>query len=118
MIRHIVVFLTIFSLAYSGCPFEAAAKNARFIKSRDDSPDPETTTTYGCTCNSLCGATIDDAFTLDWCTVEGECGEYSLAWGYWDYCLYKDSSRPDYNDLDWKIKHDMIMAEIKSDSSY
>ena len=50
--------------------------------------------------------------------MEGECGEYSLAWGYWDYCLYKDSSRPDYNDLDWRIKHDMIMAEIKADSSY
>ena len=50
--------------------------------------------------------------------MEGECGEYSLAWGYWDYCLYKDSSKPDYVDLDWKIKHDMIWAEIKADPSF
>ena len=50
--------------------------------------------------------------------MEGNCGEYSLAWGYWDYCLYKDSSKPDYVDLDWKIKHDMIWAEIKADPSF
>ena len=41
-----------------------------------------------------------------------------MTWGYWDYCLYKDSSKPDYVDLDWKIKHDMIWAEIKADPSF
>ena len=41
-----------------------------------------------------------------------------MTWGYWDYCLYKDSSKPDYVGLDWQIKHDMIWAEIKSDSSH
>ena len=34
--------------------------------------DPETSTPNGCTCNSLCGATIEDGFTKDWCTVEGK----------------------------------------------
>merc|ERR1711997_1106587 len=118
MIRHIVVFLAIFSLAYSGCPFEAAAKNARFIKSGDDSPDPETTTPNGCICNSLCGATIDDAFTLDWCTVDGDCGNYDLIFGYWDHCLYKDSSKPDYVSLDWKTKHDMIWNKVRANDSF
>ena len=103
---------------YIGCPFEAAAKNARFIKSGDDSPDPETTTPNGCTCNSLCGATIDDGFNLDWCTVDGDCGNYDLIFGYWDHCLYKDSSKPDYVALDWKTKHDQIWAEVKADPSF
>ena len=40
--------------------------------------------------------------------VDGECGEYSLAWGYWDYCLYKDSSKPDYVGLNWKEKQGTI----------
>ena len=39
------------------------------ISKTNEIADPETTTPNGCTCNSLCGATIDDAFTLDWCTV-------------------------------------------------
>ena len=38
--------------------------------------------------------------------------------GYWDYCLYKDSSKPDYLALDWQTKHDQIWSEIKADSSY
>jgi len=105
------------TLAKSGCPFEKLA-NIKKITKTNEVADPETTTPNDCTCNSLCGATVDDGFTLDWCTVEGECGEYSLAWGYWDYCLYKDSSKPDYVDLDWKIKHDMIWAEIKADPSF
>ena len=79
--------------------------------------DPETTTPNGCVCKSLCGATIGDGFTRDWCKVEGSCGEYDLIRGYWDYCLYKDSSKPDYVALDWKTKHDLLWAEIKSDPS-
>ena len=53
----------------------------------------------------------------DWCTVEGSCGEYSLSWGHWDYCWYKDSSKPDYLALNWETKHDQLWSEIKSDSS-
>ena len=80
--------------------------------------DPETTTPNGCTCNSLCGATIEDAFSLDWCYVDGECGEYTPFIGYWDHCLYKDSSRPDYVALDWKTKHDEIWSQVKADTSF
>merc|ERR1719273_532396 len=63
--------------------------------------DPETTTPHGCTCNSLCGASVFDGFKRDWCTVNGECGESSITAGNWDYCLYKDSARPDYVAMDW-----------------
>ena len=80
--------------------------------------DPETTTPYGCTCNTLCGATVDDGFTRDWCNVDGECGEYSVIYGYWDYCLYLDSSRPDYVALDWKGKQDFIWNLVKADSNW
>ena len=57
-------------------------------------------------------------FFQDWCTVEDSCGEYSFSWGYWDYCLYKDSSKPDYLSLDWKTKHDQMWSEIKSDPDF
>jgi len=99
-----------------GCPFGNHAEDKS-----DDEPtvaDPETTTPHGCTCISLCGATIEDGFNLDWCYTEGECGEYSIIHGYWDHCLYKDSAKPEYVSLDWKTKHDMLWNEIKADSSF
>ena len=43
---------------------------------------------------------------------------YSPFWGYWDHCLYKDSSRPDWVALDWKTKHDEIWSEIKADATF
>ena len=49
--------------------------------------------------------------------MDGDCGNYDLIFGYWDHCLYKDSSRPDYVALDWKTKHDQIWAEVKADPS-
>ena len=49
---------------------------------------------------------------------KGSCGEYSLSWGYYDWCLYKDSSKPDYVAQDWQTKHDQLWSEIKSDASY
>ena len=56
-------------------------------------------------------------FQEDWCYTEGECGEYSLAWGYWDYCLYLSDSKPDWLALDWKVKQDLIWAEVKADAT-
>ena len=68
--------------------------------------DPETTTPHGCKCTSLCGATIFDGFKSDWCKVDGDCGEYSFKTGYWDYCLYKACSKPQYQDWDWRRKQE------------
>ena len=51
------------------------------------------------------------------CYVEGECGEYTPIIGYWDYCLYLDSSRPDYIALSWDVKQDLIWAKIKENSN-
>ena len=79
--------------------------------------DPEPTTPNGCTCNSLCGATIWDFYVKDWCKVNGNCGQKSLIYGYWDYCLYKASSMPSYTELDWKNKQDLIWARIIEDES-
>ena len=50
--------------------------------------------------------------------MDGDCGNYDFIFGYWDHCLYKDSSKPDYVALDWKTKHDQIWAEVKSDPSF
>ena len=47
--------------------------------------------------------------------MDGDCGNYDLIFGYWDHCLYKDSSKPDYVALDWKTKHDQIWAEVNRD---
>ena len=38
--------------------------------------DPATTTISGCTCNSVCGASIGDLYVDDWCKVDGACGKY------------------------------------------
>ena len=50
--------------------------------------------------------------------MDGDCGNYDLFFGYWDHCLYKDSSKPDYVALDWKTKHDQIWAEVKADPTF
>jgi len=124
MIGRNLIFLAIlinFHVVYSGCPFqrkENLPKSSRETRSVKVVADPETSTPNGCTCNSLCGATIEDGFTNDWCTVEGSCGEYTLLIGYWDWCLYKDSSKPDYVAQDWETKYDQLWSEIKSDASY
>merc|ERR1719273_2234955 len=79
-----------------GCPFGHDKSDAAGdpLPDYDDPPtvaDPETTTPNGCTCKSLCGATFEDLYTLDWCYTEGDCGRYNVIHGYWDHCLYKDS---------------------------
>ena len=38
--------------------------------------------------------------------------------GYWDYCLYKDSAKPDWVSLSWNVKHDLTWAEIKADPTF
>merc|ERR1711935_629038 len=124
MIRSKLTLLSLlitFNVVYSGCPFKQMAnseRSGRESRETREIADPETSTPNGCTCNSLCGATIEDGFTNDWCNVEGSCGEYTILIGYWDWCLYKDSSKPDNTALDWRTKHDQLWAEIKADGSY
>ena len=52
-------------LASGGCPFsspkEAPEEPLEAVK---DVADPETTTPNGCTCTSLCGASVDDLFKV------------------------------------------------------
>ena len=50
--------------------------------------------------------------------MEGSCGEYTIFIGYWDWCLYKDSSKPDNTALDWQTKHDQLWAEIKVEEHF
>ena len=61
--------LYLFAIFLAECPFTGTASASENAKDVKDGPDPETTTPNGCTCNSVCGATIDDGFKLDWCTV-------------------------------------------------
>lgn len=65
----------------------------------------------------LFGATASDKFTTDWCKTEGECGTYSYIYGYWDYCQYLASSKPDWLALDWKAKQEKIWKEVNADPS-
>ena len=55
---------------------------------------------------------------MDWCYTADECGEYSFAWGYWDYCQYLASSKPDWLALDWQVKQDLVLAEVRADSTF
>ena len=47
-------------LHFAGCPFSRAITQSKFSKEK---PDAETTTPSGCTCNSLCQATVEDGFS-------------------------------------------------------
>ena len=49
--------------------------------------------------------------------VADKCGEYSLTTGYWDYCLYKDSSKPDYLAMGWEEKTNEIMEKVMAEPS-
>ena len=40
------------------------------------------------------------------------CGEFSVTTGYWDYCLYKDSSNLDYVSKNWEEKVEIIMERV------
>lgn len=57
-------------LASAGCPFsspkEAPEEPLEAVK---DVADPETTTPNGCTCTSLCGASVDDLFKVSFLTL-------------------------------------------------
>lgn len=53
----------------------------------------------------------------DWCYTNEGCGEHSAIYGWWDKCLYLDSSKPDYVALDWKSKQDQLWADITADNS-
>ena len=113
---------------YLGCPLskrikESVAENYVVKSTTKEIADPETTTPNGCRCSSICGTSLDEAFEYDWCYTadkdNGEhCGEWSIVYGYWDKCLYLDSSKPDYVVLDWKAKHDRIWEDIKADDSF
>ena len=46
-----------------------------------------------------------------------KCGEYSLTTGYWDYCLYKDSSKPDYLAMGWEEKTNEVMKKVMAEPS-
>ena len=65
----IILFLT-FYLANAGCPFSFAKEET--IEAPKDVADPETTTPNGCTCTSLCGASADDLFKVNFSRQEGK----------------------------------------------
>ena len=52
-------------MTFLGCPFRAIGRLTKSIHGGEKHAiaDPETSTPNGCTCNSLCGATIEDGFT-------------------------------------------------------
>ena len=46
-----------------------------------------------------------------------ECGQYSLTRGYYDYCLYLDSARPDFLGMTWEEKTSTIMEQVTAEES-
>ena len=49
--------------------------------------------------------------------TDGECGQYSLTLGYWDFCLYLDSAIPEYSELSWEEKTNKIMKDVMTERS-
>ena len=48
----------------SKCPFSSQEPEVEEPEKAKEVADPETTTPYGCTCTSLCGATVEDGFKV------------------------------------------------------
>ena len=46
-----------------------------------------------------------------------KCGEWSLTSGYWDYCIYQDSAKPEYVSKTWEEKTDEIMTKVTAEQS-
>ena len=46
-----------------------------------------------------------------------KCGEWSLTSGYWDYCIYQDSAKPEYVSKTWEEKTDEIMTKVNAEQS-
>ena len=44
--------------------------------------------------------------------IADNCGHFSVSRGYWDYCLYKESSNLDYVSKDWEEKVNIIMERV------
>lgn len=40
-----------------------------------------------------------------------------MIYGYYDWCLYLESAQPEYTQLTWQEKQEMIWSQIKADSS-
>jgi len=126
-INSLLLALCILSACYApsnangpGCPFSKRAKERSDYNSLTlkEDPDPETTTTSGCKCVSICGATINgDYYAYDWCYTEDNCGEYNIITGWWDKCLYLDSSKLDYVAQGWEEKHSQMWANVLEDDS-
>ena len=109
------------SKSFAGCPFASSRSESGHLPNPHEVKeiaDPETTTPNGCTCTSLCGATIDDLFFDDWCYTADECGLHGFIRGWWDYCLYKDSAKPDYTAMTWQEKQDFLWSKVKEDSTF
>jgi hypothetical protein len=106
----------------SDCPFakrlkESVSNNVDTTLKTKEVADPETTTPNGCTCTSICGATGVVDFSYDWCYTNDNCGEYNPLNGWWDKCLYLDSSKPDYIALGWEEKQAQMWENIVADDS-
>lgn len=53
-------------------------------------PATHESTAEGCQCTSKCGATFEDAYACDWCSVPEGCGKKSLLFGNYDWCVYNE----------------------------
>jgi len=128
VLGYALVFCAMFLSAKAACPFgqqhrgEPSGENMDIIATElKDVADPETTTPHNCVCQNTCGcgATCLPPFaseTKDWCNTEDKCGESGVS-GYWDYCLYLDTSKPDYVAKTWEEKTDEIMAQVMEEPS-
>jgi len=77
-------------------------------------PDVGQKTAQGCECKTACGATIDDAFTCDWCHTADGCGKHSfVGLGWYDYCVYPDD--PSFEAKTFEEKNTFFWGMITQD---
>merc|ERR1711997_333898 len=103
----------------AACPHAImAGEEQSLVSQRDevDEADPDTTTPNGCKCSShcSCGVTCNVGEVNDWCSTDNKCGQWTLGFGYWDYCQYLDSTHPDYLKMSWEDKTNKVMENVKA----
>lgn len=114
---RLCVFAIFIWAVWAGCPFKgrsAAGEAECPHRKLADTAAPDVTQ-LGCNCTSECQASVDDAYTCDWCYTTG-CGiSQVLSSQKYDYCKFPADTL--YEAQSWKEKLSHLWSEIVADTT-
>lgn len=113
--------LLLLGFVNGGCPFfskQFTEPQVGMNEATLESPDAGTTTNWGCTCESDCGATVDfSSANCDWCYTKDSCGHYSYTrFKYYDWCEYPTIDS--YESQTWGDKTNHVKDLLTQDTTH